>query len=136
MSTEIDFKMTEDSGIPPVKPREKVRKKARSARIQAYIDQFARFKVGQSFFVPGVKRKNLEFLRQPFVDAGLACLMREVERDEIYGVAGVRVWRQHGQYDECVGDEAPPYEPAPDYDPDLDAPTSQPQPDPGEDDEL
>lgn len=99
MST-MDLAMQPESGVHPLKPREKTKKRSRSPRIQGYIEKFAAFKPGDSFFVAGVTRKDMEFLRAPFRDAGLGMLMRELERDEVYGVAGVRVWRQPGEYDE------------------------------------
>lgn len=98
--SDLEINVVPESGVHPLKSREKVRKRPRSPRIQGYIDAFAKFKPGDSFFVDGVTCKDLGFLRTPFRDAGLGVLMREVERDEVYGVAGVRVWRQTGEFDE------------------------------------
>lgn len=113
----MDLQIKPEDGVAPLKRKEKKRRRERSPQMQGYIDAFAAFKPGQSFFVPGAKRADLEFLRAPFVDAGLGMLMREVECDQKHGVAGVRVWRQHGEYDHGVTE---PASPASDHDPDLD----------------
>lgn len=148
----------EDVALPGRKERassEIKRKRARSPRIQGYIDAFRQFKIGQSFFVEGVVTRDLNFVRKPFTDAGLGVVMREVEQDEIYGVAGVRVWRQPGPADQ-VGNpyeqlarayegvtfqsartsQAEPDPATSEYDPDLDGPTSNNSDATDEDDEL
>lgn len=133
----IEFTMIPDTGVQPSKLPPERKTRTFDPRIQEYVEQFAAFKVGQSFFVEGASRRDLEFVRRPFMAVGLGVVMREVECDEIYGSAGVRVWRQHGEYDErpIEGSEHSAYSPhavtsaAPsvasvpdDYDPDLDGP--------------
>lgn len=71
-----------------------------SQQMASYVDQFKRYKIGQSFFVPGATVADLNFLRRPFKRAGLGATFRRVERDEIYQQAGVRVWREFGEYDD------------------------------------
>lgn len=123
----MDINIAPEDGVPylQTKPKERKRDKARYPHIQRYIDAFAKFRPGQSFFIPGVTRKDVEFLRQPFATTGLGVLMREVTADQKYGTPGVRIWRLHGEYDNQA---APPA--ASDYDPDLDGPQQD------EDDEL
>ena len=142
MSAEMDITIEAEDGVLHVPaPKPKRRSRERSPRIQGYVDAFAKFRPGQSFFVPGVKRKDVEFLRQPFVDAGLGVVFREVEMDEIHLQSGVRIWRQAGPLD--FGTMVQPQRPQeklkgkrvskkpttpkakvlpPDYDPDLDDP--------------
>lgn len=137
----------EDVALPGRKERassEIKRKRARSPRIQGYIDAFRQFKIGQSFFVEGVVTRDLNFVRKPFTDAGLGVVMREVEQDEIYGVAGVRVWRQPGPADQVSSEDVitaitsgvQPDPATSEYDPDLDGPTSNNSDATDEDDEL
>lgn len=97
----LAFDMHPDDDV-PIKRTAKESKRGRKAdpRIQAYVDKFVRFRIGQSFFVPGATTADLEFLRKPFLRAGVGMVMRRVERDEIYAVPGVRVWRLAGEYDE------------------------------------
>lgn len=94
--------MRADDNVPVRRVALPDRKRGRRAdpRVQAYVDKFVRFRPGQSFFVEGVEPADLDFLRKPFARAGVGVVIRRVERDEIYGVAGVRVWRQAGEYDE------------------------------------
>lgn len=90
--------MTPDSGVPlppgtPGRPKDEV--------LQGYVRKFLAYRPGvDSFFVEGAKRRDLEFLRKPFSDAGAGVRIAEVAEDEIYGVAGTRVWREAGEYDE------------------------------------
>lgn len=72
-----------------------------SPEVREYVERFKHFRAGRdSFFVEGAQSKDLEFLRKPMTRAGMGILIRRVECDEIYGVAGVRVWRLAGSYDE------------------------------------
>lgn len=71
-----------------------------SPAMRAHIERFAAMTPGESFFVKGARSEELEFLRKPFTRAGLGVLIRQVERDDIYKTAGVRVWRMAGEYDE------------------------------------
>ena len=97
----LAFDMHPDDDV-PVKRTANESKRGRKAdpRIQAYVDKFVRFKPGQSFFVQGITPADLDFLRKPFARAGVGVVIRRVERDEIYAVPGVRVWRLAGDYDE------------------------------------
>lgn len=68
--------------------------------IRGHVERFAAMKPGESFFVEGAESKDLEFLRKPFLRAGLGMLLRHVQKDEIYKTNGVRIWRLAGEYDE------------------------------------
>ena len=115
------IKIKPETGVPILDPRKASSgRKPRSPENQALVDTFAAMKPGQSFFVAGAVRKEVEFLRQLFGSAGLALQMREVEDDLEHRKAGVRVWRLHSACD-MVPDCA--------YEPDLDRDTL-------EDDEL
>lgn len=97
----LDFQIQPDKGvhvdrIPPVRGRGR----PMSPAIRAHVERFAAMRPGESFFVAGVQSADLEFLRKPFTKAGLGMLIRQVDRDEIYQTAGVRVWRMAGEYDE------------------------------------
>lgn len=84
----------EDGVKPPTTGRQMAKE------VAALVKKFAAFKPGQSFFVPNVALKDVEYLRRPFKREGLGAVFRRVERDEIYQQPGVRVWRQLGEYDE------------------------------------
>lgn len=72
-----------------------------SSDVAAYVERFKHFRAGKdSFFVEGATAKDLEFLRRPVTRAGMGILIRQVECDKIHGVAGVRVWRLAGSYDD------------------------------------
>lgn len=94
----IEIPTKPDNDVPMDRP-EGAARGSRDPRIRALVDKFATYKPGQSFFIPGVEPDAVNFLRRPVKQAGLAMLVRRVERDEIYGVAGVRVWRLPGSYD-------------------------------------
>ncbi len=66
----------------------------------ALVQTFLSMKPGYSFFVEGLSRHDLEFLRKPVTKAGVGIQIVETLKDEIYGVAGTRVWRCAGDYDE------------------------------------
>lgn len=70
------------------------------AIIAETVRAFKRYKVGESFFIQNVTVKDVAYLREPFKKAGLGFTMRHVKNDEIYGVSGVRIWRERGAYDE------------------------------------
>lgn len=70
------------------------------ALIKETVKSFKGYKVGESFFVPNATVKDVTYLREPFKKAGLGFTMRQVKNDEIYGVSGVRIWRERGAYDE------------------------------------
>lgn len=95
MTTDITIKP--DSGVS--KPRSAGRPK--DERLQTLVNKFLALKPGkESFFVEGAKRLDLEFLRKPVTEAGAGITIMETTNDEIYGVAGTRVWREAGEYDE------------------------------------
>ena len=75
-------------------------KRGRPSKAVKYLDKFLALKPGQSFFVEGAKRRDIEFLRKPVKAAGAGIRIVEVEQDEIYGTAGARCWRVAGTYDE------------------------------------
>lgn len=97
----IEIEIKPDNGVPVKRaPKSSGRPRLRDPVIESLVDKFAAMAPGQSFFVQGASKKELDFLRKPIVRRGLGYTMREVECDEIYQTAGVRVWRQHGEYDE------------------------------------
>ena len=71
-----------------------------NAETQAQLKQFAAMPVGRSFFVPGVRRVDLEYLRRPALAMGLGIRIMQIAVDDIYQQPGVRVWREEGEYDE------------------------------------
>ncbi len=69
------------------------------AQIRTLVTKMTYMKPGTSFFVEGVCREDMEFLRRPVVKMGMGIRIVEVEYDEIYQCHGVRVWREEGEYD-------------------------------------
>lgn len=67
--------------------------------IQELLDRVRTYRINESFFVPGVTRGDLEFLRQPCLRQGTPISIHYVARDEKHGQAGVRVFRKEGEYD-------------------------------------
>lgn len=67
---------------------------------QQMIDAIEKMRIGHSFFIEGVQRSDVEFLRRPARIRGVGIAIKNVARDEIYQVPGVRVWRQEGACDE------------------------------------
>lgn len=76
------------------------RDKTADQQTRVLVEKMKRMLPGQSFFVPDVKRADMEFLRRPVVRAGVGIRIAQVEEDEIYFQPGVRVWREEGEYDE------------------------------------
>jgi hypothetical protein len=76
------------------------RDKTTDPQIKALVDRFVRMRPGQSFFIPEVTRRDVEFLRRPVVRIGCGIKIIQVEQDDIYLQPGVRVWREEGEYDE------------------------------------
>lgn len=76
------------------------RDKTAEQQTRVLVEKLKRMMPGQSFFVPGVTRADMEFLRRPVVKAGVGIRIAQVEEDEIYFQPGVRVWREEGEYDE------------------------------------
>lgn len=71
-----------------------------NAQVTTLVNKVKAMVIGHSFFVEGVDREDMEFLRRPLVKLGVGVSIRRIERDEIYQAAGVRVWREEGEYDE------------------------------------
>lgn len=94
----IDLIITPDSGVPVPPARQPGRPK--DASRVAHVNKFLAMAVGDSFFVEGAKRRDLEFLRKPVTALGACIQIVETTKDEIYGVAGTRCWRLHGLIDE------------------------------------
>lgn len=69
------------------------------AQIKTLVTKMTYMKPGTSFFVEGVGREDMEFLRRPVLKMGMGIRIVEVEFDEIYHCHGVRVWREEGDYD-------------------------------------
>jgi hypothetical protein len=82
-----------------VKPKKKPGRQVDPAT-QELIQRFLDMAPGHSFFVEGLTRLDLEFLRKPASRAKVGIRIAETLNDEIYGVAGTRVWRIAGEYDE------------------------------------
>lgn len=90
-----------DDGVPVNRPAPRKRNRPyRNPTVIKVLEKFAEMTPGQSFFVPGATKRDLDFLRRPLTREGFGYTMRYVECDEIYQTSGVRVWRQHGEYDE------------------------------------
>lgn len=87
-----------DDGVEPPVPK---RGRQKDPEVEAVVKKFLSLKPGkQSFFVEGAKRADLEFLRKRALAAGAGIRIIEINQDEIFGVAGTRVWREAGEYDE------------------------------------
>jgi hypothetical protein len=71
-----------------------------SPELLAQIEAFKTYKIGDSFFVPGRKASDLEYLRRPANKAGLGIKIRYIDCDPVHNTAGVRVWRCSGPKDE------------------------------------
>lgn len=76
------------------------RDKTAEQQVRVLVEKVTRMLPGQSFFIPDVKRADMEFLRRPLVRAGVGVRIAQVEEDEIYFQPGVRIWREVGEYDE------------------------------------
>ncbi|MNK49888.1 hypothetical protein D3C87_687540 [compost metagenome] len=64
------------------------------------VEKFKRFLPGRdSFFVPDAQLVDVEFLRKPFLRAGLGVCFRHTYDDPSHESPGVRVWRLEGPYD-------------------------------------
>lgn len=88
-----------EDGVPRARSS-KGKGRARNPQIEAYVTKLCDMRIGQSCFFEGIKRADLEFLRRPALAAGINLTIREMTRDPIYQSAGVRVWREYGEYDE------------------------------------
>ena len=76
------------------------REKTGQQQIDVIVRKFIAMKPGESFFIADVEPGDVEFLRRPALAAGCGITIRRVEHDEIYLQAGVRIWREEGEYDE------------------------------------
>lgn len=76
------------------------RGKTADAQVKVLVQKFAKMVIGHSFFIAGVARQDVEFIRRPALRMGCGIRIAEVEEDEIYLVPGVRIWREEGSYDE------------------------------------
>ena len=95
--------ITADSIVPDEGVQAPTAKRGRQTdpAVEAVVEKFLSLKPGrQSFFVEGAKRADLEFLRKRAVAVGAGIKIIETKQDEIFGVAGTRVWREAGEYDE------------------------------------
>jgi hypothetical protein len=71
-----------------------------SQATQSLVAKIRAMRIGASFFVEGVTREDVEFLRRPLKKLGVGAKFVETEYDEIYLCHGVRIWREEGPYDE------------------------------------
>ena len=99
MSRTLDLDFVPDEGVPQQRTT-RPRGAARDPKIEEYVQKMARTRIGTSYFFAGLQPSDLEFLRRPCLAAGIGIKIRRVDRDEIYHLAGVRVWREYGEYDE------------------------------------
>ena len=93
-----DFVITPDKGVeaPAARSRGRPKDETRKRQVQAFLA----LPVGDSFFVPDAKRRDLEYLRKPVTALGANIEIHYTEKDEIYQVPGTRCWRRHGLIDE------------------------------------
>jgi hypothetical protein len=66
----------------------------------AHINRIRAMRIGQSVFFPGMQLRDLSFLRKPARAAGVGIRMKFTRRDVRHQTAGVRLWREFGEYDE------------------------------------
>lgn len=99
MTKTPDLAIVPEAGVLQRRPTT-AKGRTRDPKIAAYVDKLCRMRIGDSCFFAGLKPKDVEFLRRPAVTAGIGLTIREVEVDEIHLTAGVRVWRERGEYDE------------------------------------
>ncbi len=64
------------------------------------VDSILQMKVGDSFFLEGATRRDLETYRKHIVALGGNIEIVQVQKDEIYQLPGVRCWRRAGIIDE------------------------------------
>jgi hypothetical protein len=76
------------------------RGRPRDEQIANYVAQILALKIDASVFVAGATSEELDFLRKPVKAAGAVIEIMQVERDEIYGVPGVRLFRREGTVDQ------------------------------------
>lgn len=77
-----------------------MRGRPRDEDVAGLIKRFLSMRPGQSLFVEGVTRADLEFLRAPIQRAGADIEIHTVKCDVKHGTAGCRVWRRAGEYDD------------------------------------
>lgn len=76
------------------------RGRPRDEDVAGLVEKFLTMKPGQSVFIEGVSRVDLEFMRAPVHRAGADIEIQTVECDVKHGKAGCRVWRRAGEYDD------------------------------------
>jgi len=64
------------------------------------VNAIVKMKPGDSFFVEGASRRDLETYRKPVMALGANIEIMDVLSDEIYQLPGVRCWRRAGIIDE------------------------------------
>jgi hypothetical protein len=69
-------------------------RKVKNKEITSLLGQIEKMEVTESFFIPGVLRKDVEFIRQPAKLNGIDLKLISVTCDEIYKKSGVRVFRR------------------------------------------
>lgn len=94
-----ELNIVPETGVPQRRPAVS-KGRTRNPQIAAYIDKLCRMRIGESCFFQGLTSGDVEFLRRPAVTAGITLTIREVEKDEIHMVSGVRIWRGYGEFDE------------------------------------
>lgn len=97
MTTKKFDHIAPDDGVPMPKSN---RGRRPNETYKHLVDKFLAMKPGQSFFVEGANRRDVEFLRRLVVKAGAGIESIETKSDEIFGTAGVRTWRRAGPYDD------------------------------------
>lgn len=78
------------------------RGRPRDEDVAGLVKQFLAMRPGQSVFIAGSTRADMEFLRAPIHRAGADIEIQTVERDVKHGTAGCRIWRRAGVYDEAL----------------------------------
>ena len=81
-------------------PEQRQRGRPKDEFIKARVQHFIAMSVGDSFFVEGAKRRDLEFLRKRVTALGANITIVEVKDDPIFHLPGTRVWRDKGLTDE------------------------------------
>ena len=68
-------------------------------KLHAQVRKFLRLKPGQSIFVEGVERKDVEFMRRPVMRAGAGIRIVTMQCDPTHNKPGVRMFRISGEID-------------------------------------
>lgn len=70
--------------------------------LAAMVNKFLKAAPGNSFFLQGSNRRDLEFFRRAVKRSGVGITIVEVHKDLIHGKPGVRFWREAGPYDDEI----------------------------------